>query len=78
MKQKDIVLIIVVMFFSGVVSFAVSQIFISGGANRNLSAEIVQPITSDFQQPDKNVFNDKAINPTQLIQIGDNNNQKPF
>ena len=78
MKQKDLILIIVVVFFSGVISFVVSRIFITGGANRNLTAETVQPITSDFQSPDKSVFNDKAINPTQLIQIGDNKNKQPF
>lgn len=78
MKQKDIVLIIVVVFFAGIVSVVVSKLFFTSGANRSLEAEVVQPISADFQPPDKQVFNDKAINPTELIRIGDNNNKKPF
>lgn len=78
MKQKDIVLIIVVVFFAGVFSLLISKVFFTSGANRNLTAEVVEPISENFEQPDKRVFNDKAINPTKLIQIGDSTNPQPF
>lgn len=78
MKQKDIVLIIVVIFFSAVISLVVSKALFATNEDNRLSAEIVEPINSEFQQPDKTVFNGEAINPTQLIRIGDGGNQNPF
>lgn len=77
MKQKDLTLIVVAAIFAGVVSLVVSKFFFSSEA-RNLQAEIVEPISADFQKPDNRAFNDKAINPTKLIQIGDSNNKQPF
>lgn len=78
MKRKDIALVIIVAVFAGIVSLVISKIFFTSSGQRNLQAEVVQPITTDFQKPDPEVFNDKAINPTQLIQIGDTTNPQPF
>lgn len=78
MKQKDIVLIIVVVFISGVLSLVLSSMFITSPKNRQTKVEIVEPISSDFKLPDKKYFNDQSIDPTQLIKIGDSNNAQPF
>jgi hypothetical protein len=78
MKQKDVALIIVVVFISAVVSFFVSNFLFGSPANRQQKAEIVQPITANFSQPDSRYFNSNSIDPTQLIQIGNNNNTNPF
>lgn len=78
MKQKDLALIIAIVFFAGVISLVVSRVFFTSGENRQLEAEVVEPITAEFKQPDTRVFNKNAINPTKLIQIGDNNNKQPF
>ncbi len=78
MKQKDLVLIIVVAVVSGVVSLFVSQAVFSSGQARNLTVEKVGPIEASFNKTDPRVFNDNAINPTKLITIGDGSNPKPF
>lgn len=78
MKRKDTLIIIVIAIFAGAISFTVSKIFFTSSKERNLTAETVQPITAEFQKPDPSVFNDKAINPTKLIRIGDSTNQQPF
>lgn len=78
MKQKDFLLIAVVVIVAGVISLLISNFFIAGESQRNLKAQVVEPISAEFQKPDERVFNDKAINPTQLIQIGNNNNNQPF
>jgi len=78
MKQKDLVLIIVIVFVSGVLSFFVSQFFFASPKNRQQKVEVVDAITSDFPTPDSKYFNKDAVNPTQLIQIGDSNNPNPF
>lgn len=78
MKQKDIILIIVVVFISGVVSFFVSNMLFASPDDRKTEVEVVTPITADFTEPDQRYFNAQSINPTKLIQIGDQANQQPF
>ena len=78
MKQKDLVVVIAAAFLSGVVAIVLSSLLISTPKNRSQKAEVVQPIVSDFPEPDKQYFNDKSLDPTQLIRIGDNANASPF
>ena len=78
MKKNDIILIIVVAFFSGVFSIVLSNLLFTPKDKKELTAQKVDPITSAFQKPDAKYFNNQAINPTQLIQIGDSSNPKPF
>lgn len=77
MKKNDMVVILAVSIVAAVFSLVFSQMLF-GGVKGQLKAEVVDPISADFQKPDPNVFNDKAINPTKLIQIGDSTNKNPF
>lgn len=78
MKQKDIALIIVVIFFSGVIAFLLTEYVLLPKKERKLTVQKVDSISSEFKEPDSKVFNPQAINPTKLIQIGDSSNQDPF
>lgn len=78
MKQKDVALIIVLAFMSGVVSFLASRWIFARPADRQQKAEVVDVITSDFPLPDSKYFNPNSIDPTQLIQIGNSSNPNPF
>jgi hypothetical protein len=78
MKQKDIALIIVLSVVSAIASFLISGWLFGKPADREQKAEKVDVITSDFSLPDSRYFNANAIDPTQLIQIGDANNPNPF
>lgn len=78
MKQKDIALIIVIAFISGVLSFMLSGMLFGKPADRQQKAEVVDVITSDFDLPESKYFNANSIDPTQLIQIGNSNNPNPF
>lgn len=78
MKQKDIALIIIVAFISALVSVGISKVVFSSPANRQQKVEVVEPISADFPQPDSRYFNDKAVDPTKLITIGNNTNPDPF
>lgn len=77
-KKKDILTIVVIAIFAGVFSLIISNAFFTSGDERKLTAETVQSISADFQEPDKEVFNTQAIDPTKLIEIGDTNNPEPF
>lgn len=77
MKQKDIVIIIVIVFIAGLASFFVSKkIFIS---EKDAKQEVkkVENISTQFETPDKAYYSDKSINPTQIINIGGGQQQPP-
>lgn len=78
MKQKDIALIILAGFVSAILSYFVSNALFASPKDRQEQVEVVEAITTDFPTPDKRYFNPESINPTQLIQIGDNPNAQPF
>lgn len=78
MKQKDIALIIIIAFISAVISFVVSGKLFVTPANRQQQVEVVDPIPTSFQTPDKKYFNSNSIDPTQTPQISTDNNQNPF
>jgi hypothetical protein len=78
MKQKDILLIVVIAIVAGVFSFVVANFFFGGEKAYQLKAAKVEPITQDFTLPNKTVFNPSALNPTKNITIGDSSNTTPF
>lgn len=78
MKQKDIALFIAVGMVSALFSVLISNFFFTPKNVKSQKAEIVEPITTDFQRPDGRFFNKDSINPTKRIQIGDNTNTVPF
>lgn len=78
MKQKDIALIIVIVFISGIASFFISGALFASSSSRQQKVEKVEAITADFPTPSKKYFNSESIDPTQLIQIGNSTNPDPF
>jgi hypothetical protein len=78
MKQKDIALIIVVAAVSGFASFFLSRFLFATPGNMQQKSAIVDKITTEFPQPSSKYFNMNSIDPTQLVQVGDNNNTNPF
>jgi len=77
MKQKDIVAVMGTVMVSALFAFVIfSKVF--GGASKNQTAEVVDPITSEFNLPSDKVFNNQAVNPTKLIEISPNDNSQPF
>jgi hypothetical protein len=78
MKQKDIALIIVIVFVSALISWFVSKQLFAPPEKRQQEVEVVEPITADFPKADKHFFNNSSFDPTQLITIGKNANSNPF
>ncbi len=78
MKQKDLAVVIASVVVAGIFSFIICSQLITSSANRNQQVEIVQPISADFNLPDKKIFNTEAVNPTKLIEIAPNTNNLPF
>lgn len=77
MKQNDIVLVAVCVIVGGTISLVISNT-IFGSSKRQEKVEVVEKITSDFNQPNEKYFNGGSINPTQQIQIDNNSGQIQF
>lgn len=78
MKQKDLALILVMIFIGAVVGVIASRLIFGTSQDRSQEAEIVESITSDFPPPPPKYFNSNAVNPTQQIEIGGSTNPTPF
>lgn len=78
MKQKDIALILVIVFISAIASLFISKVIFAPPKNRQQRVEVVRPITADFPTTAPQYFNANANDPTKLITIGQNANTDPF
>ncbi len=78
MKQKDILLIAVIVFFSTIISLVVSRSIFTSDNNRHQQVEVVHAISSNFTQPDQRYFNNTAFDPAKQITIGQESNPAPF
>lgn len=78
MKQKNIILIVIVVIISGVASYFLSKALFGIPKDRQEQVEVVQKITSEFPTADPRYFNNSSIDPTQNIVIGVDQNPKPF
>lgn len=82
MKRKDLFTLIFVALISGLISLVVSNSFF-GASKGKKSSPVVEKIEPAF--PDvandsdyNNFLNNRALDPTQPVKIGDNQNTKPF
>lgn len=78
MKQKDIALIAVIVILSAGVSLLLSNKLFVNSESRQQKYEVVDAISTDFNQPDGRFFNSQSVNPTPNTQLGTNTNQNPF
>jgi len=78
MKQKDIVLIIVVIFFAAVASFIASKFLLGGGDIGKQEVPKVDAMTTTFNPPSKQYFNEDSLDPAPSVDVSDNNNANPF
>lgn len=78
MKQKDIITLIVTAFFSIVLSIVVSKLVFSKPSNTSQQVDVIPVVSTNFSTPNSQFFNNKSIDPTQIINIGPSNNQTVF
>lgn len=83
MKKKDILYLALTALVAGIISFILASIVFKVPLKRTGSVPVSQPISPTF--PDikndpayKSFLNDKALDPTQTIQIGTGQNTQPF
>lgn len=83
MKRNDLIIIGIVAFIAAIFSIILSDLLFSSPKKNPVKVPDVTAISSNFpdvknEQAYKQIFNSNALDPTQLIQIGNTNNQAPF
>jgi hypothetical protein len=82
-KRKDLMIVGVIAFIAALFSLFVSNAIFGSPSRNPIKVPVVHEINPEFPvvKDDTNYtsfFNDKALNPTQLIEIGNGTNTKPF
>jgi hypothetical protein len=78
MKQKDFLLIVVIVVIAAGVSLVLSKHIFVNPTDRQQQVEVVPSISSTFNEPNPAYFNSSSKDPTQLITIAPNANSNPF
>lgn len=86
MKQKDFILIGVIIFISTIVSYFISNALFGSPSSHQQQVEIVQPIDSSFPDITSQDYKDTlgkflnkdSFDPTRNINISQNANNDPF
>ena len=79
MKRKDYMVIFGVVILSAIFSFFISGMLITSSEDQEQKVETATTIPETLTRPDVNYFNEQSVNPTQTIEISDENpNQQPF
>ena len=78
LKQSDFAMLVLVVAIAMSFAYFIGNSLINTPQSRSVKVETVVPITSDFPPPSSDVFVADYINPTELIEIGNSNNEQPF
>ena len=78
MKKNDLALIILLVSLTLVGSYFALNAIIGDPKANTQTVERVPAISSEVPEPSKDVFNEKAIDPAVVIEIGNPSNQQPF
>jgi energy-converting hydrogenase Eha subunit A len=82
-KRQNLIVLVIVGFIAALVSIVISGAIFGTPQSHPIKVPVVEPISPTFPdvQHDSNYttfLNSNALDPTQLIQIGNSNNSTPF
>lgn len=78
MKKNDIALLVLIVSISLIASYFALNAIIGNPSQHTVTVEKVEPISSELPEPSDKIFNEKAIDPAVVIEIGNPSNQQPF
>jgi len=71
MKKTDITMIILIASMSALFAYFGAKAIMGDRSFESVTVKTIEPISEEVTSPDETVFNDRAINPTVEIFIGD-------
>lgn len=68
MKQSDIISVVMVAVIGSIVAFLMVNLIL--GEPQDVTYKTVSSVSADLREPDPEVFNESAVNPTIEIYVG--------
>lgn len=79
MKRNEIALLLIIVGLAALTSyFLINSVVKSNGSQKPVNVKVASPISTTVTQPNQEVFNKNALNPTVKVKIGDQSNSQPF
>jgi hypothetical protein len=83
MPRKDKIVVAAVALFTAIVSLVIANSLFNSPAKHDSTGPVVEQVQGSLpdvkNDPDYNTFlNNRALDPTQLVQIGNSQNNNPF
>lgn len=75
MKKSDIAMVVLVAAISVVIAFVIAQQVFSGYETGKTKVKTIEKIEADVVQPDPNIFNKNAINPSVPVELLDSSKE---
>ncbi len=69
MKKSDIMTIVLIATVSVVIAYIIGNSIFGGITEQSVKVKTIDAITSDVEEPSKEVFNDTSINPAVEVQV---------
>ncbi|MBC7565265.1 hypothetical protein H7100_03505 [Candidatus Saccharibacteria bacterium] len=69
MKRTDLAMIVFIAAVSAGIAYFVAHSLFGSMSTQTVKVRTIDPITSEVQTPDKNIFNANAINPSVEVNI---------
>lgn len=70
MKKSEIAMVILIGSVSLLISYLIMNKLFGNPKNESVNVKTIERISTNIQEPNPNVFNKEAINPTVEITIG--------
>lgn len=78
MKKNEIALLILIVSVVALAAYLIVNPLLGSAAVDPVEVEKAEPFSAEVQEPDEDIFNGNAINPTVKVKIGDQSGQQPF
>ena len=71
MKKSDIAMIVLIASIFILIAFFATRAIFGDGSNETVKVKTIEKIEATIQEPSTEIFNEKGINPTYRINVGD-------
>ncbi len=71
MKKSDLAMIVLIASLSVMAAYFLAQTIIGDPSEESVQVKTAELITAEVAEPDPDVFNKDAINPTVEVMVGD-------
>ena len=71
MKQSDIITVVIIAVVGTIAAYFGVNMFLSNPADATYQFKVIEGVTADLSNPDSEIFNKDAINPTIEVYVGD-------